>query len=183
MQSIVSPSSHRITYDLFFTVCAGSRLVKRSSCGSSRLGGRSLLRGATRYGTLSATARALRVNHATVARRVTSLETVLGRALFERCADGYALTVDGKAVEASAMDEAALSVLRRLDAGTEPSSLVRLTAGRVRWPPSVGRPGGGIKLGPVVVKPPVAARSRRPRRPRRASARRAPNAGAVSNKI
>ena len=30
----------------------------------------------TRYGTLSATARALRVNHATVARRVTSLETV-----------------------------------------------------------------------------------------------------------
>ena len=29
-----------------------------------------------RYGTLSATARVLRVNHATVARRVTSLETV-----------------------------------------------------------------------------------------------------------
>jgi DNA-binding transcriptional LysR family regulator len=86
-----------------------------------------------RYGTLSATARALRVNHATVARRVTSLETVLGRALFERRADGYALTVEGKAVldEASAMDEAALSVLRRLDAGTELSGLVRLTAGRV----------------------------------------------------
>jgi Bacterial regulatory helix-turn-helix protein, lysR family len=31
-----------------------------------------------RYGTLSATARRLRVNHATVARRVTSLETQLG---------------------------------------------------------------------------------------------------------
>lgn len=88
----------------------------------------------TRYGTLSATARALRVNHATVARRVTSLEAVLGRALFERRADGYALTVEGKAVldEASPMDEAALSVLRRLDAGTELSGLVRLTAGRVR---------------------------------------------------
>jgi DNA-binding transcriptional LysR family regulator len=58
---------------------------------------------------------------------------VLGRALFERRADGYALTVEGKAVldEASAMDEAALSVLRRLDAGTELSGLVRLTAGRV----------------------------------------------------
>ena len=32
-----------------------------------------------RYGTLSATARELRVNHATVARRVTSLEERLGR--------------------------------------------------------------------------------------------------------
>jgi DNA-binding transcriptional LysR family regulator len=87
----------------------------------------------TRYGTLSATARALRVNHATVARRVTSLETVLVRVLFERRADGYALTVEGKAVldVASAMDEAALSVLRRLDAGTELSGLVRVTAGRM----------------------------------------------------
>jgi DNA-binding transcriptional LysR family regulator len=85
-----------------------------------------------RHGTLSATARALRVNHATVARRITSLETVLGRALFERRPDGYALTAEGKAVldEAGAMDEAALSVLRRLDAGTELSGLVRLTSGR-----------------------------------------------------
>jgi len=33
--------------------------------------------------------------------------------------------------EASAMDEAALSVLRRLDTGTELSGLVRVTAGRV----------------------------------------------------
>jgi DNA-binding transcriptional LysR family regulator len=86
-----------------------------------------------RHGTLSATARALRVNHATVARRVASLEIVLRRTLFERRADGYLLTVDGKAVleEASAMDEAALSVFRRLDAGTELSGLVRLTAGRI----------------------------------------------------
>src|SRR5207253_2283583 len=85
-----------------------------------------------RYGTLSATARGLRVNHATVARRVTSLETLLGRALFERRADGYALTAEGKAVldEASAMDEAALSVLRRLDAGAALNGLVRLTAVR-----------------------------------------------------
>jgi DNA-binding transcriptional LysR family regulator len=86
-----------------------------------------------RYGTLSATARALRVNHATVARRIASLETLLGRPLFDRRASGYALTVDGKAVldEARSMDEAALSVLRRLDAGTELSGLVRLTVGRV----------------------------------------------------
>ena len=86
-----------------------------------------------RYGSLSATARALRVNHATVARRVTSLETVLGRPLFERRADGYILTAEGKAVldEANAMDEAALSVLRRLDTSTELNGLVRLTAARV----------------------------------------------------
>jgi DNA-binding transcriptional LysR family regulator len=86
-----------------------------------------------RHGSLSATARDLRVNHATVARRVASFEAVLGRALFERRAAGYALTAEGKAVldEADAMDEAALSVLRRLDAGTELSGLVRLTAGRM----------------------------------------------------
>ena len=86
-----------------------------------------------RHGSLSGTARALRVNHATVGRRVASLETKLGCSLFDRRADGYALTAEGKAVldEAQAMDEAALSVLRRLDAGTELSGLVRLTAARV----------------------------------------------------
>src|SRR5262249_24332076 len=86
-----------------------------------------------RRGTLSATARELRVNHATVARRVASFEVAMGRPLFDRRADGYALTADGKAVldEASAMDEAALSVLRRLDAGTELNGLVRLAIGRV----------------------------------------------------
>src|SRR3954452_19170513 len=86
-----------------------------------------------RHGSLSATSRALRVNHATVSRRVTSLEAKLGRSLFDRRADGYALTAGGKAVldEAQAMEEAALSVLRRLDTGTELSGLVRLTAARV----------------------------------------------------
>lgn len=86
-----------------------------------------------RHGTLSATARALRVNHATVARRIASLEALIGRTLFDRRATGYFLTSEGKAVlkEATAMDEAALSVLRRLDAGTELSGLVRLAAGRV----------------------------------------------------
>lgn len=85
-----------------------------------------------RYRSLSATARALRVNHATVSRRVAHLEALLGRALFERRAEGYVLTADGRAVleEANVMDNAALSVLRRLDAGVELSGLVRLTAGR-----------------------------------------------------
>src|SRR5215469_651182 len=86
-----------------------------------------------RHLTLSATARALRVNHATVARRIASLETLLGHPLFDRRASGYALTVEGKALvnHASAMNEAALSILRRLDAGTELSGRVRLAAGRV----------------------------------------------------
>lgn len=57
----------------------------------------------TRGGTLSATARELRVNHATVARRVASLEGLLGLILFERRASGYLLTAAGKAV----LDEAA----------------------------------------------------------------------------
>src|SRR6516162_6581749 len=63
-----------------------------------------------RHGSLSATSRALRVNHATVARRIASLETLIGRALFDRRARGYVLTAEGKAVlkEATAMDEAAL---------------------------------------------------------------------------
>jgi DNA-binding transcriptional LysR family regulator len=86
-----------------------------------------------RGGTLSATARELRVNHATVARRVARLEDSLGCVLFERRASGYVLTAEGKAVldEARAMDEAALSVLRRLDGGTELSGTVRLAAGPV----------------------------------------------------
>src|SRR4051812_43227412 len=86
-----------------------------------------------RHGSLSATSRALRVNHATVSRRVASLETKLGRDLFDRRADGYALTAEGTAVleEARAMDEGALSILRRLDTRTGLSGLVRLTAARV----------------------------------------------------
>lgn len=86
----------------------------------------------TRHGSLSATARRLRVTHATVARRLASLETKLGHVLFERRASGYILTSEGKAVldEANAMEEAALSVLRRLDTSTELNGLVRFTAAR-----------------------------------------------------
>jgi DNA-binding transcriptional LysR family regulator len=82
--------------------------------------------------TLAATARALRVNHATVARRIENLEALLGSALFERRPEGYALTVEGKAVlaEAAAMDEAALSLRDRLRTGTEIRGLVRLTSPR-----------------------------------------------------
>ena len=86
----------------------------------------------TRHRSLSAAARGLRVTHATVSRRVTSLEALLGRPLFERRADGYALTSQGQALfdEANAMEEAALAVLRRIDSGNERNGLVRLTAPR-----------------------------------------------------
>jgi transposase len=48
--------------------------------------------------------------------------------------------------------------------------------------PDLRTAGGGIKLGSIAVKPPVATCALRPRRPRRASARRVPNAGAERNK-
>lgn len=85
-----------------------------------------------RHRSLSAAARALRVNHATVSRRVARLESLLARPLFDRHTDGYTLTLDGKAVldEASTMDSAALSISRRRDENTGLSGLVRLTAGR-----------------------------------------------------
>jgi DNA-binding transcriptional LysR family regulator len=86
----------------------------------------------TRHRRLSAAARDLHVTHATVARRVTSLETVVGRPLFERRGDGYALTPQGQVLldEASAMEEAALAALQRIDTSNELSGLVRLTASR-----------------------------------------------------
>ena len=86
-----------------------------------------------RHGSLSATARALRVNHATVSRRIAGLEATLGTSLFDRRADGYALTTEGQAIldESKSMEEAALSVLRRLDRGMTSGGLVRLTTTRV----------------------------------------------------
>jgi DNA-binding transcriptional LysR family regulator len=85
-----------------------------------------------RHGSLSATARALGVNHATVARRVAALEAALGRVLFDRRADGYVPTADGQSlIEAAApMEEAALAALRQLDRGGGLSGVVRLTATR-----------------------------------------------------
>lgn len=86
-----------------------------------------------RHGTLSATARALRVNHATVSRRLADLEAILGRSLFDRRSEGYVLTAAGKAVldEASVMDGAAAALLRRLESGIAVSGLVRITVTRV----------------------------------------------------
>lgn len=82
-----------------------------------------------RHGSLSATARALRVNHATVARRIGSLEATLGRALFERRADGYPLTEAGRAIldEAARMEDAASAIARATEAPGL-GGIVRLSA-------------------------------------------------------
>lgn len=49
-----------------------------------------------RHGALSAAARELGVNHATVLRRVTGLETALGVTLFDRPPGGYRLRAEGR---------------------------------------------------------------------------------------
>jgi DNA-binding transcriptional LysR family regulator len=71
-----------------------------------------------REGTLSAAARTLGVDHATVARRVAALEKATALKLVDRRARNYALTEDGRriAVAASAMEEAAFSVERATQA-------------------------------------------------------------------
>lgn len=55
-----------------------------------------------RYRSLSATARALGLTHATIARRVKSLEKGLGVQIVERRPDGYQITEAGKSVFESA---------------------------------------------------------------------------------
>ena len=99
------------------------------------------------HGSLAATARALRVNHATVARRVTNLETLLGHSLFDRRAAGYVLTAQGKAAldGAVAMDEGALAVLQRRDSNPEINGLVRLTAARALADAFITDRLGGLK--------------------------------------
>jgi hypothetical protein len=49
-----------------------------------------------RHGRLIAAGRALGVDHTTIARRLSSLETALGARLFERSPRGVTLTVDGQ---------------------------------------------------------------------------------------
>ncbi|KQP06257.1 LysR family transcriptional regulator [Pseudorhodoferax sp. Leaf265] len=69
-----------------------------------------------RYRSLSAAARALQVNHATIARRIQSLEGSMGEKLVERRPDGYLLTAAGeRALEAATGMEAAAQLLTRKD--------------------------------------------------------------------
>lgn len=88
-----------------------------------------------RVGSLSAAARVLGVTHATVARRVKSLETRLGGRLVERRTDGYQLTEAGRHVLQSASEMEVAS--SRLERAMELDS--RSLRGRIRIsaPPSL----------------------------------------------
>jgi len=82
-----------------------------------------------RHGSLSATARALQVNHATVARRIAALEQTLRIKLFKRQPGGYELTAAGhKALEAADGMESAATALSRLEPEQTLTGLVRITA-------------------------------------------------------
>ncbi len=82
-----------------------------------------------RLGGLSATARALGVDHVTVGRRVARLEQALGVTLFDRRPDGYRLTAAAAPVLTAAqqMEDAAAALVSE---GPAPGviGLVRLTA-------------------------------------------------------
>jgi DNA-binding transcriptional LysR family regulator len=86
-----------------------------------------------RHGTLAATARSLKVTHATVARRLSNFETTLGQPLFTRGAHGFSLNAAGAAAlaEAAQMEMAACALTeKREDAGQIVGS-VRITLSRV----------------------------------------------------
>lgn len=87
-----------------------------------------------RHGSLSATARLLKVNHATVARRIAAVEDNLGMTLFERQARGYVPTSAAASVlQAAEQIEAPLLRLARLgdayraSAGEQIAGTVRIT--------------------------------------------------------
>ncbi|MCX5497136.1 LysR family transcriptional regulator [Kaistia dalseonensis] len=82
-----------------------------------------------RHGSYSAAARALGVNHATVARRIAALETALGAKLFERRLHGHELTEAGQgALAAAGAMDAAAEGLAHIAAGAPQGGLVRITA-------------------------------------------------------
>lgn len=82
-----------------------------------------------RHGSLSGAARALSVNHATIARRIQSLEATLGEKLVERRPEGYILTAAGTRALAAAGDmEAAAQTLGRGGEDGSLKGLVRVNA-------------------------------------------------------
>jgi DNA-binding transcriptional LysR family regulator len=86
-----------------------------------------------RHGTLAATARNLRVTHATVARRLANLESTLGHPLFARNRDGYRLNAAGAAAlgEAAQMELAAGALHAARDTANNVAGRVRITVARV----------------------------------------------------
>ena len=85
------------------------------------------------HGTLAATARSLRVTHATVARRLASFEAALGRPLFTRGTEGFALNAAGAAAlaEAAQMEMAACALAERREHPNTIAGSVRITSARI----------------------------------------------------
>jgi molybdate transport repressor ModE-like protein len=82
-----------------------------------------------RHGSLSAAARALGVNHATIARRLHSLEDSFGEKLVERRPEGFVLTLAGTHTLAVASDmDSASHTLGRAGPEGAPKGLVRINA-------------------------------------------------------
>ncbi|PMS17044.1 LysR family transcriptional regulator [Trinickia dabaoshanensis] len=69
-----------------------------------------------RTGTLGAAARALRLSHPTIGRRLRALEEATGQVLFQRTAEGFVLTGEGTAILplAEQMEDGAVAMERRL---------------------------------------------------------------------
>jgi len=86
-----------------------------------------------RHGTLAATARSLKVTHATVARRLANFETTIGRPLFTRSAAGLALNAAGAAAlaEAAQMEMAACALAEKRERPDTVAGSVRITTARV----------------------------------------------------
>lgn len=82
-----------------------------------------------RHGSLSGAARALSVTHATISRRIQSLERTLEERLVDRRPDGYVLTSAGTKVLAAACEmESAAAKLSRGGTDDSPRGLVRVNA-------------------------------------------------------
>jgi molybdate transport repressor ModE-like protein len=103
-----------------------------------------------RHGSLSAAARAISVTHATISRRIESLQEALGERLIDRRQDGYVLTPAGTRALALATDmETAAATLSR---GSSDDGLKGLV--RVSVPPTLGQRFLAAELAKLSVKHP-----------------------------
>ncbi len=94
-------------------------------------------------GSLAAAARALKVNHSTVQRRVTSFEALQQVTVFDRRPDGYKLTLEGQQLlEAARAVEQAVWGLERKISGTDLKleGTIRLTTTDTLLHTVVGKP-------------------------------------------
>lgn len=83
-----------------------------------------------RQGNLSATARRLRIDHSTVARRIDSLERALNMKLFDRLPRGYVLTAEGERIaeRVGVLEEAVFSIQRLQGGEAAIEGRVRISA-------------------------------------------------------